>query len=88
MLDRDPELTTANNISLLIRNLLDAESIVSLAAVARTSPRSLLEKQSAKGEKVDFFSMFYQRVIGTLAQPLFDNISEGSIIRGEFPLFS
>ncbi|CAD5232966.1 unnamed protein product [Bursaphelenchus xylophilus] len=85
MLDKDPELTTANNISLLIRNLLDAESIVTLAAVARTSPRSLLDKQSSgKGEKTDFFFMFYQRVIDTLVQPLFVNIKDGNIIRDDY----
>ncbi|CAD5223716.1 unnamed protein product [Bursaphelenchus okinawaensis] len=84
MLDRDPELTTANNISLLIRNLLDAESIVTLAAVARTSPRALLEKQGSKSEKTDFFAMFYQRVIDTLVQPLFVNIKDGNIIRDDY----
>lgn len=83
MLDSDPELGMANNISTLIKNLLDSDNVVTLTTMGRTSPRSLIEKQSSsKNDKLDFFTMFYSRVIDTLVKPLFDNISDGNLIRG------
>lgn len=85
MTDKDPELTTANNISILIKNLLDAETILTIAQVTRTSPRAFLDKQSvSKSDKTDFFHMFYLRVIDTLAQPLLDNVKDGKIVRDDY----
>lgn len=83
MTDKDPELGMANNISTLIKNLLDSDNVVTLTAMGRASPRSLIEKQSAsKNDKLDFFTMFYSRIIETLVKPLFENVLEKSLIRG------
>jgi protein phosphatase-4 regulatory subunit 3 len=83
MKDSDPELGMANNISTMIRNLLDSDNVVTLTSMGRTSPRSLIEKQStSKNDKLDFFSMFYSRIIETLVTPLFDNVLEGKLKQG------
>jgi hypothetical protein len=85
MMDNDPELGMANNISTMIRNLLDSDNVVTLTSMGRTSPRSLIEKQaSSKNDKLDFFSMFYSRIIETLVKPLFENVQDGKLIRGLF----
>lgn len=85
MMDTDPELGMANNISTMIRSLLDSDNVVTLTSMGRTSPRSLIEKQtSSKNDKLDFFSMFYSRIIETLVKPLFDNVKDDKLIRGWF----
>jgi hypothetical protein len=83
MMDSDPELGMANNISTMIKNLLDSDNVVTLTTMGRTSPRSMIERQSSsKNDKLDFFSMFYSRIIETLVKPLFGNVFEGKLLRG------
>ncbi|KAI6223068.1 hypothetical protein M3Y99_01463900 [Aphelenchoides fujianensis] len=85
MLDRDPELGMASNISMLIRNLLDSDNVTSITTLGRPSPRSLIEKSmGAKADKLDFFSMFYSRIIDTLVKPLFDNVQDGKLVRDDY----
>ncbi|KAI6213365.1 hypothetical protein M3Y94_00141700 [Aphelenchoides besseyi] len=85
MLDKDPELSMANNISMLIKNLLDSDNVSTMTSLGRPSPRSLLEKTGGtKAEKLDFFSMFYNRIIDTLVKPLFDNVKNGNLVRDDY----
>lgn len=43
----------------------------------------MIERQtSSKNDKLDFFTMFYSRIIETLVKPLFGNVSEGKVLRG------
>lgn len=80
--DKDIELSMASNITTMIKNLLDSDNVVTLNSLGRTSPRSLIEKQGSKSDKLDFFFMFYNRIIDTLVKPLFDNVADGKLIKG------
>ena len=84
MCDTDPELGMATSISTLIKNLLDSDNVANLTNMGRTSPRTLLEKANGnKNEKLDFFPMFYNRVVDTLVKPLYSNVKDGALTRGK-----
>uniref|UniRef100_A0A1I7XKX4 SMK-1 domain-containing protein n=1 Tax=Heterorhabditis bacteriophora TaxID=37862 RepID=A0A1I7XKX4_HETBA len=65
--DRDPELTSANQVSQVLRTLLDPDNMVSMQ----------------KAERSEFLNLFYQRSIYTLVKPMIDNVKGGILKKAQ-----
>ncbi|PAV83225.1 hypothetical protein WR25_03479 isoform A [Diploscapter pachys] len=66
--DRDPELTSANQVAQVLRTLLDPDTMVSMQ----------------KADRSEFLQLFYTRSIGTLVKPLADNVQGGVLKKDDY----
>lgn len=68
LMDQDPELASANQVSTIMRTLLDPDNMVSMQ----------------KAERSEFLHLFYQRSIYTLVKPMFENVQGGHIKKDDY----
>lgn len=78
--DRDAEFTAGQQMSQVLRILLDPEGILAVN-FCTNFPIKMFKFQKEKGE---FLQMFYKRAIQTLCSPITENAKDGRPICGEF----
>jgi protein phosphatase-4 regulatory subunit 3 len=80
--DKDPELTSANQMAQVLRLLLDPENIsTDTSTFFRDNERKF---KLQKTDKSDFLVMFYKRAMYTLCKPIVDNTTGEKPVKDDY----